>query len=168
MAGPPPGVLGFWTLDKGVVGINFVTNELTIDTEAKLVPGDPGVVKLNVGENFAYPWFELMVAGNPVEAHIDTGAPGTFTFGLEWKDKLPLKAEATIVGEARLADGPREIWQAQLNGDIEIGDIIFHDPVIGFMAGLPGVNIGSGLWQNGGFRIDRENNLIELNINPSE
>lgn len=168
MAAPPPGVLGFWTLDEGVVGINFVINELTIDPDGELVLGDPGVVDLNMDDENSYPWFEITAAGIPVEAHIDTGAPGTFTFGFEWKDKLPLKAEATIVGEARLADGPREIWGAQLDGDIEIGGMIFHDPKIGFLDGPSGVNVGSGLLQTGGFRIDRENDLIELNINPAE
>ncbi len=168
MAGPPPGVLGFWILDKGVVGIDFAKNQLTIDTEEKLNLGDPGVVKFNVGDGIFYPWFEISAGGISVNAHIDTGAPGTFTFPMEWKDKLPLKAEATVTGIARLADGPRELWGAQLDGDIIIGGAVFNDPVIGFMAGIPGVNVGSAVFQNGGFRVDRENDLIELNINPSD
>lgn len=110
----------------------------------------------------------MTVGGIEVKGHIDSGAPGLFTLGLEWKDTLPLKSEAVIVGQAMLADGPREIWGAQLDGEVKIGGHSIKDPEISFMNNIHGVNVGSGFFQGGGFRIDRENDLIEFIYNARD
>ncbi len=77
-------------------------------------------------------------------------------------EKLPLKSEAQVTGQAMLADGPREVWGAQLDGEVIIAGYVIQDPYITFMDGIPSVNVGSGFFQGGGFRIDRENDLIEI------
>ena len=53
-------------------------------------------------------------------------------------------------------------------GKPEIGGHSIKDPEISFMNNVHGVNVGSGFFQGGGFRIDRENDLIEFIYNAPE
>lgn len=158
----PSGIIGFWVLKEGVVSIDYGADTLTIAPDAALDPAAPGVVELRFSKDFPFPEFEMTVGGFPVVAHVDTGSGGVFMMPTDWLEKLPLKSEAKVIGQAMLADGPREVWGAQLDGEVIIAGYVIQDPYITFMDGLPGVNVGSGFFQGGGFRIDRENDLIEI------
>ncbi|GEM_PF-7009267 len=164
----PPGVFGFWALQEGVVSIDYKAHTLTINTDAALNPADPAVLKLARTPPFPYPEFEMTVGGIAIKGHIDSGSGGLFTMSTDWIDKLPLKEEAKVMGQAMLADGPREIWGAQLDGDVVIGGQTIKDPQISFMNNINGVNVGSGFFKEGGFRIDRENDLIEFIYNARD
>jgi len=163
----PPGVLGFWEFREGVVGVDFGASTLTLSPNGTLDSKGAHTLPLTVMPGFPYPQFEMSVGGIAVNGHIDTGAPGVFIMSTDWMENLPLKGEPVKMGEARLADGVRDIWKAVLDGTVTVGGYTLENPEIHFLESVTGVNVGTGFFQGGGFKIDRQNDLIELDRNET-
>jgi hypothetical protein len=154
-------------LMQGILGMDvFREVLLTLDpahdravvSRDRLAPGNPGVVRLNPNrENLG---FEIDVVGHSFAAHIDTGAPDTFSLPLAAMDGLPLagperRASAALVGSTR------DVRSRQLDGAIRFAGLTYERPWVSFVSpSPPAVNIGSEILDRLVTRIDQASGLV--------
>lgn len=159
---PPVGVLGFWDIAGAFAALDLENGTLTIDTEKHLDPTQEGVVPFTADPPFPYRGFEIQVGGADVRAHIDTGAPGTVTLPAEWMDKLTFLEAPKITGKIGLVGGARDVWTGTLDGSMIVSGYREENPLVSFVEGFPGANVGSGLLSGMIVEIDLENDLIRI------
>jgi len=149
------GILGMDLFREVLLTLDPARNRAIV-SRGRLTPGEAGVVGLS--SNRGNLEFEIDVAGQRVAAHIDTGAPGTFTLPQSAMEDLPLigpeqRSSAGLVGSTR------EARIRQLDGAIQFAGLRFERPSVAFMS-LPVANIGSQVLDQLVTRIDQANGLI--------
>jgi len=112
---------------------------------------DPRTLNLNID-----------VAGNKMEAHLDTGNPGAFTLPYSMKDKLTFKEEPVKGVPIRTPVASFERWDAELVGSIKVGNAIYKNPKVMLADGFGFVNLGYDVMKDLRTTIDRKNSLIKL------
>lgn len=74
----------------------------------------------------------LDVAGEAVDAHLDTGSPELLMLSELFEKELPLGAEPRTIGRANTPMGSAEIRSAPLKGDLVFGALRFSSPDVHF------------------------------------
>ena len=157
--GTTTGVLGtglfgdyLLTFDRGAGQIILSRAALSAD-DAGVLPYDSADSQIGI---------DILVAGSPLVAHVDTGSMGRFMLPGEMLASLPV-SEAQSSGQARLVGGSREIKTATLDGAIQFAGLQFENPEIAFMTPSSGTgNIGSGVMFDYVVSIDQQNHLISF------
>lgn len=121
-----------------LVAFDFAHGEVRVTdrTHAPADAGRPYTVE------HPLPAIEVRVGEQSFEAHIDSGAPHVISFPYAIAPSLPLMAPPELAGTARFVDGERPRYRAQLQGELHIGPLTLNNPTIGFVDGLPFVNVG--------------------------
>lgn len=104
----------------------------------------------------------LNVAGNIIEAHLDTGSPGRFSLPISLKDKLKFKEEPKKGHTIRTPVASFERWDAELIGNISVGNVEFENPNVALVEGFETANLGYEVIKDLRTTIDRKNNLIRF------
>jgi membrane-associated protease RseP (regulator of RpoE activity) len=162
--GTTKGVLGtglfgdyLLTFDRGAGQIILSRATLSAD-DAGVLPYDSEGSQIGI---------EILVAGSPLVAHVDTGSMGRFTLPGEMMASLPV-SETQSTGQARLVGGNREIKTATLDGTIQFAGLQFENPDIAFMTPSSGTgNIGSAVMLDYVVSIDQQNHLISFKESPA-
>jgi hypothetical protein len=157
--GTTKGVLGtglfgdyLLTFDRGAGQIILSRDSLSAD-DAGVLPFDAEGSQISI---------DILVAGTPAVAHVDTGSMGRFMLPGEMMASLPV-SETQSTGKARLVGGSREIKTATLDGAIQFAGLQFENPDIAFMTPSSGTgNIGSGVMVDYVVSIDQQNQLISF------
>lgn len=102
------------------------------------------------------------IAGNTIEAHLDTGNPAFITLPYELKDKLKFKKQPEKGNGIRTPAATFKTWNAQIDGDIKVGGVIYKDAKIILAEGPKTANLGFGVLKNLRTTIDRKSNLIKF------
>ncbi len=162
--GTMQGVLGLQLFENYLLAFDLAQGEIILSRD-ELSPGEPGVMPYdNTNGKVSV---SVDVAGTQVQSHIDTGSMGEFLMPFEVMDQLPLKTEPTKGAEARLIGGARDIYFAQLDGDIRFAGITLVNPNLSFMSPSPrSGNIGSGVFGQRVMSIDQKNSLMSLSPLP--
>ncbi len=158
----PKGIIGPWDIQDGLVSINNCEGILIIESSAELSPDSPGVQELVRQNSFPYPQFEITIAGQSGQAHIDTGSTAGTTLPLEWARKLSFSTPLEIAGTAHMVGGGKTIWRAKLTGNVQILGVVLENPILHFIDGLPSINVGSSILSSGILTIDLTNDLIRF------
>lgn len=111
----------------------------------------PRVINLNVD-----------IAGNTIEAHLDTGNPGFITLPYELKDKLKYKKQPKKGNGIRTPAATFKTWNAEIDGDIKVGGVIYKDAKVILAEGPKIANLGFGVLKDLRTTIDRKSNLIKF------
>jgi hypothetical protein len=164
----PRGVMSFWLLGEGVSVLDMSTSTLELDPTASLDEDDPGTVGLVRKPGFPFPIFEIRLAGETLEAHIDTGSPDMFTLDSALIDRLALQGDVQEVGRARMVGREVVIRGSRLDGNAELGSLTIKNPEIRFIDRIPGVNVGSGLLREAIVSFDHRQELIKFETRPEE
>jgi hypothetical protein len=134
----------------GIFGLNNFTG--------RLVTLELGLTRLRLsdpadapdGHAFPYlsnadlPGAEIVIAGKPVQAVLDSGNARGFYLPKSMMATLPLKTPPHVVGVATSALGQQTRYVAQLRGDIRVGPLVLHDPEVNF-AGESMPNVGNAV-----------------------
>lgn len=138
---PIAGVLSPRAFANGrLLSLNFATGAITLANAGSPPPDSPS--SPFEGEQRPLPSIYAMIAGEQRLCHIDTGAPGALTLPWQDRDAFPLAAEPVQSGMARLVNGERPIYSADLVGVVEIGPVILENPEVQLLEGIRGCNIG--------------------------
>lgn len=135
------------------------SHERILVSQGELAADGPGVMAYDPETG----GFKIMIdaAGRRVSMNLDTGAPGSFTFPKAISDTLPLKGELVEGAAAQLVGGKHETWTATLDGDIQLGDNTYEDPVVTFMdPSSPHGNIGNAVLGELVLIIDQKNQRL--------
>ncbi|MCD2257726.1 pepsin/retropepsin-like aspartic protease family protein [Psychroserpens luteolus] len=111
----------------------------------------PRVVNLNLDVN-----------GEIVEAHIDTGSPGGISLPYSLKNKLTFKRGLQKGHTISTPVASFQRWDAELEGDIKIGGVLFKNPKVALVEGFEYANLGFEVVKDLRTTIDRKNSLIKF------
>jgi predicted aspartyl protease len=134
------GVLGLDAYRSMLLKIDYPHKLLTITPDG--IPSEiaHGALQLHMG-NGIYST-EISVAGHSWRTHVDTGSSGGILLPKPLYAQLKFIGEKKIVGHASTPFNSFDIYAAKLNGDIAIGGLVLHDPMVECADMFPVVNIG--------------------------
>lgn len=156
----PKGILG-GPLFRGLLLSFDYPNDVIRITRGQLGPAD-GREVFEYGADDALPTIPLELAGQTIEAHLDTGSPGGITLPGSWAERLPLESRPREIGRARLLDREMPILTATLDGNASIGGHVFARPELRFGEFFPVGNVGHGILQDFVVTLDFEHRRIRL------
>ena len=145
-------VLSPQTFTGRLVRLDFAAATLTICPAALahgLGEGTP-----YVSGPFALPAIPLVVGGQKIAAHIDTGSPIELMFPMRFAKTLPLAGPLVSGGKARSHDGEHPIFKSRIKGSVKVGQLTLEDPEIRFSDVVPMPNVGGALLRRMVITID--------------
>ncbi|MBO3697665.1 retropepsin-like aspartic protease [Roseivirga sp. E12] len=156
---PVDGILGGFFLEDYLVTMDYPGSQLIL-TKGELSATDKDVIPfVQDARNLN---LQIDIMGNEVEAHLDSGNPFTITIPYSFKDKLKYKGAPKRGLPMRTPVATFESWDAQLDGEVSIGNAVFNDPRIRLSEGIEFVNLGYAVINELQITIDRKNSLIKL------
>lgn len=146
----PAGILGLPLFASCLLTLDFPQREIRL-SRGELAADDPDVVAYRTD-----PLHDDLIlvpvdlAGQVVEAHLDTGSPGNLTLLDRSAASLPLTGAPVQVGIARTVHGEAPVRVATLDGELRLGRFRLANPRLAFADLVPMVeggvgNLGSGL-----------------------
>jgi predicted aspartyl protease len=108
------------------------------------------------------PRIHILVAGLPVNAHVDTGSKRGLVLPSELAQKLPLSTPLVDAGKVRTVDAEIPLRTARLDGAVTFGSRILKDPVISFADGARAGNIGYEILGQFAITLDIKNQRIRV------
>ena len=163
--GAPRGVLSARIFADGLLTLDYPGERILIE-RGGLAPAD-GAEIFQYGEGDHLPTLTITVAGNPIEAHLDSGSPSSVTLPGAWMEKLPLKAAPVEKGKARLVDAEISLHVATLDGSVTVGRFVLEDPELTFGDRFPVGNLGYEFLRRFEVTLDVENRRVRLH-DPAE
>jgi hypothetical protein len=156
------GILGISLFADGLIAFDLANERLFFERGSLSEPDGKSILKWqDVGDTL--PAVSLNVAGIKINAHIDSGAPGAFSFADKFRQQIKLATEAKVVGRARTVTGEFVIRQAMVDGAVQLGKYTFDRPNVSFISILDdkGVgNIGSEILKQFVVTFDQKNRRI--------
>lgn len=156
------GILGISLFADGLITFDFSNKKLLFERGSLPEPDGKSILQWqDVGDTL--PAVSLNVAGYKVNAHIDSGAPGTFSFADKFRQQFQLATEAKVIGHARTVTGEFVIRRAIVDGAVQLGEYTFDHPNVSFLSMLDdkGVgNIGSEILKQFVVTFDQKNRCI--------
>lgn len=103
---------------------------------------------------FALPAIPVVVGGQTIPAHIDTGSPMELAFPMRFAETLPLTGPLVPAGRARSHDGEHPVFRGRINGSVRIGPVMLENPEVRFTDVIPMPNVGGALLRRMVITID--------------
>ena len=156
---PVDGILGGFFLEEYLLTIDYPNSKLILTlgelnkTAKDVVPFIQDARSINMN---------IDIDGNNVEAHLDSGNPYSITLPNSLRDKLTFKETPRKGLPMRTPVATFESWEAELVGNITIGNAVFKNPRVRLAEGFKYVNLGYAIINELLITIDRKNNLIKL------
>lgn len=145
----PATVIEFKRRDSvGVIGPNSFPGRLTeVDfshSRVRILPdtADNRPTAPAVSHLDELPAVKVELPRQTITALVDTGNDQPLSFPLSMAASLPLKAPPVRNGTTRSAGGQQASYEAQIIGDVRIGSVVLHSPMVNFEEnGLPNVGM---------------------------
>jgi hypothetical protein len=99
-----------------------------------------------------------------VLAHFDCGGAGYISVPKGWDSIYKLKTEPILVNKGRTPMGDFDVYTADLDGDIEVGNYKISNPKINLVTGdfFYAINFGYGFFKEHVITIDTKNKLMQI------
>jgi len=101
------------------------------------------------GEAYAYserrpnlPTVPLVIAGETIHAHLDTGSGYGLIFPMSYIGRFDLLDAAEPAGKARGHNGEWPLFRARMKGEVKVGSLTLKDPEARFTDAVPNANVG--------------------------
>lgn len=156
---PYDGILSPIFFEEYLLTIDYPNSKLEI-TSGTLNENDNNVMALIQKPRMLN--LNIEVGGNTIEAHMDSGNPGFITLPYKMKDKLKFKKQLEKGNGIRTPVATFKTWNAEIDGDIKMGGIIYKNPKVILAEGPKMANLGFGILKDLRTTIDRKNHLIKL------
>jgi len=158
---PVDGIISFKAFSDFLININYPDKKIIL-TEGELLKDQKNVIDL-------IPNCEILTVPIKTDscmwnAHLDTGAPFSFSFPFALKDQLRFKVPPILMdAQSRTIGSTHQIWEGELDDHIKLADIIFDSPdIILSDRNNDYVNIGYPILKELIVTIDLKNNLIQF------
>jgi len=105
-----------------------------------------------------------MLNNKEVLAHFDCGGAGYISIPKTWSSIYKLKAEPVFFAKGRTPMGDFDVFKADLDGTIEIGNYRLTNPKISLVTGdfFFAVNFGFEFFKEHLITIDTKNKLLQI------
>lgn len=154
------GIIGLAAFEGNLVTIDYKNSKL-IFRKGSLKPNEKTIpISLN-------PVLEAKIKfnGKEVLAHFDCGSPNFIGIPKQWTD-YKVKSEPVLAGKGRTPAGEFEVYRADFDGEIAIGNLKLKDPKVTLLTGnFFAVNLGFQFFNKYLVTIDTRNKLMQIDTN---
>ena len=161
---PVDGVIGGFFFKNYLLSIDYPKSILKI-TQGELKKNADGVIPFSKDSRILST--EISIAGNRLEAHLDSGNSGNIDIPFSLKDKLEFVKEPVEDGIIRTSLASHKRWKATLKGDVVIGNMVYKSPEVNLIEGFEFVNLGFLFFNQSQITIDGLNNLLKIERSSS-
>jgi hypothetical protein len=161
---PVDGVIGGFFFKNYLLSIDYPKSILKI-TQGELKKNADGVIPFSKDSRILTT--EISIAGNRLEAHLDSGNSGNIDIPFSLKDKLEFVKEPIEDGIIRTSLASHKRWKATLKGDVVIGNMVYKSPEVNLIEGFEFVNLGFLFFNQSQITIDGLNNLLKIERSSS-
>ena len=161
---PVDGVIGGFFFKNYLLSIDYPKSILKI-TQGELKKNADGVIPFSKDSRILST--EISIAGNRLEAHLDSGNSGNIDIPFSLKDKLEFVKEPIEDGIIRTSLASHKRWKATLKGDVVIGNMVYKSPEVNLIEGFEFVNLGFLFFNQSQITIDGLNNLLKIERSSS-
>ena len=161
---PVDGVIGGFFFKNYLLSIDYPKSILKI-TQGELKKNADGVILFSKDSRILST--EISIAGNRLEAHLDSGNSGNIDIPFSLKDKLEFVKEPIEDGIIRTSLASHKRWKATLKGDVVIGNMVYKSPEVNLIEGFEFVNLGFLFFNQSQITIDGLNNLLKIERSSS-
>jgi hypothetical protein len=131
----------------------FSGSLLSLDLEEGELRIQPkGAAAIPAGESYPYgappfalPTIPVVIGGQRIAAHLDTGSPVALIFPMTYASQFSLAEELEQIGVARSHFGQQPIYRGQIEGVIRVGPLELSNPEVRFTDAVPNANVGTAL-----------------------
>ncbi len=160
MGQPVDGILGFGLFQDCLLTLDYPGHHLRIDRGELPAPNGRDILAFEL--RHGVPSVRLQIDSLWVEADVDAGSPGGFTFPAALESKLALAAPAKVVGHGRTIGNDFEIREASLEGSVRLGGFEYPRATVGFQPVFPMANVGSRVLREFRVTFDQKNERMRL------
>lgn len=154
------GIVGFGVFAECLLSLDYPAGQLTI--EAGELPGADGGQVFEFRSPGGIPEVTLEVAGEKVDADIDSGSMGSLTIPRAVADRLKFSRPPVVVGRASTGFSSFDIVEAPLEGDVHWGGQTLSNPVVAINEVFPRGNIGGGVLRHFALTFDQKNQRVRI------
>jgi hypothetical protein len=158
------GVLGLQLFEDVLFTLDYPAGEIALAKGELPAPGE-GADRAGV---LAYdaegplPRIELALDGKKILAHLDSGAPGGWTFPKSFLEGAKWKEEPKVVGRGRTINGEFEVWSGKIAGTLRLGPIEVLEPEVNFNDRFPFANVGYRALKGYAVTFDQKNHRMRF------
>lgn len=109
---------------------------------------------------------KVMINNKEMLAHFDCGGAGFISIPKNWNSIYKLKADPILQGKGFTPMGDFDVFKAELDGDIDIGNYKISNPQINLVTGdfFFAINFGYEFFKEHLITIDTKNSLMEIKL----
>jgi hypothetical protein len=152
------GALGFDAFKGYLLTLDYRERRLRISKGS--LPVADGKRILNYVIDHGTPQISVMIGEREFAASLDSGNQGTVLLPLALAKELSLVAPPTAAGQVASVLKRYDLFKAELDGALRIGDIAVERPVLYFTDMFPVPNVGRGLLQSMAVTWDTEDQRV--------
>jgi len=163
----PRGVLSAASFPGYLLSVNYPKRRIAI-RKGKLRKADSATI-FQYQQGDAFPTVPIRIAGRQTRVHVDSGSGSGLTLPLRFLKELSLTSEPTEVGKARTPGGEYPIFQAGVQGSVELGQyqlpaegVTFSDVQPGGNSAGPQGQIGFEVLRKFVVTLDSKNRRIQF------
>ena len=154
------GTLGFELFRDYVVTLDYPAQQLRIAIGQ--LPAADGKQVLNYRLDHGSPHIPVEIGGIVLEASIDSGNIGGILLPLSLSNKVPLRAPLQRAGKVASALNEFDLYRAELDGDLRIGEIAISRPLLFFSDLVQAPNVGRGVIRSFAVTFDQPHMRVQF------
>jgi len=154
------GTLGFELFRDYVVTLDYPAQQLRIATGQLPVPDGKRVLSYRLDRGSAY--IPVEIGGVALEASIDSGNMGGVLLPLSLSNKVPLRAPLQRAGRVVSVLHEFDLFRAELDGDLRIGEITISRPTVYFSDLVRAPNVGRGVIRSFAVMFDQPHMRVQF------
>ncbi|MCU0437398.1 MAG: aspartyl protease family protein [Raineya sp.] len=153
------GIIGMQTFMGYMITIDYKNSKIILKKGSLLQ--QPNVIPINLDNILEA---KVKLNGKEVLAHFDCGGAGYISIPKGWDTIYKLKSEPVPFRKGRTPMGDFDIFNAELDGDIEIGSYKISNPKISLVTGdfFFAINFGYEFFKSHLITIDTQNKLMQI------
>lgn len=153
------GIIGMQTFVGYMITIDYANSKIILE-EGSLLQ-QPNVISITLDHLLEA---KVKLNGKDVSAHFDCGGAGYISIPKGWDSIYKLKTDPTLSNKGRTPMGDFDVYKAELDGDIEIGNYKLTNPNVNLVTGdfFTSINFGYGFFKEHLITIDTKNKLMQI------
>jgi hypothetical protein len=153
------GIIGMQTFIGYLITIDYQKNKIILRKGS--LKNEPQTIPINLDHILEA---KVKLNNQEVLAHFDCGGAGYISIPKAWSHIYTLKADPVLRGKGRTPMGDFDLFTADLEGDIQIGDYKITNPQIHLVTGdfFFAINFGDRFFKSHLITIDTKNKLLQI------
>lgn len=153
------GIIGMQTFVGYMITFDYQRGKLILEKGS--LEGKPSVIPINLDYILEA---KVKLNNQEVLAHFDCGGAGYISIPKSWSNLYTLKADPVFFTKGRTPMGDFDVFQAELAGDIQIGEYVISNPEINLVTGefFFAINFGYQFFKTHLITIDTQNKLMQI------